>query len=133
MTLHVGFKGLLNGITQAGIQKIKTISSKKNISAYISPHIHQCCYEVSKASDKRVSDFQDKYGEEVIEKKEEKTFINLHKSLRKELQSHGMLNEHIFDSHRCTACTDGLPSHYKSTFIDQEKRDTVLLTIAYLR
>lgn len=133
LALHAGFRGVLGGIIEKGVNTVKKYAPGENINVYIAPHIQNCCYEVSKATDNRVQKFKELFGNNVIIENKKGIFIDLRYAITKILEKQKVQKQHVYGERTCTACKESFPSHYKSTFIQKTKRDTVLLTIARLR
>ena len=86
---HAGWRGLLGGIIQNTIKKMRQLSSKNsNIQAYIGPCIRRMSYEVSKSF---VNSLEPKY-QIFVYKKKGKLYYDLPKLAKYILSETGILN-----------------------------------------
>lgn len=107
--IHSGWKGTFNSITKKTIETLLEEYNVdiNNLSAYIGPHIRQCCYEISE-------ELKDKF----IEKKaisEEKLFkgrnLSLEECILKDLRDMGVKEEKINSISLCTHCSKDIKLH----------------------
>ena len=107
--IHSGWKGTYNSITKKTIEALieEYDVNVDNISAYIGPHIRQCCYEVSE-------DLKEKF----IKKKnrsENELFIgrnlNLEECILQDLRGIGVKEEKINSLCLCTHCCKEIKLH----------------------
>jgi len=98
--LHVGWKGLTNGIIERGIAKFRS----RSIVAWIGPHIGQCHYEVGADLKNR---FPQKYL--VPGRDSEHWMLDLAGVATEQLESHGVVD--IIRHSKCTFCH---PENYYS-------------------
>jgi YfiH family protein len=89
--LHVGWRGLLEGIVAAGS---KALGSDK-LAAAIGPGIGPCCYEVG---EEVAAPFRERFGDEVVRGRR----LDLWTSAERALRAAGVHRVDRFD--RCTAC-----------------------------
>lgn len=88
--LHVGWRGLLAGIVDAGVQALGG-----TLAAAIGPGIGPCCYEVG---DEVAAPFRDRFGADVLRG----CNLDLWTSAERALRAAGVEQVHRVD--RCTAC-----------------------------
>ena len=92
--IHAGWKGLKNGIISKSTNLLKShINDLNEITAFIGPSISQKNYEVK-------NEFIDYFGNEFIDKVEDKFFCNLKGVASSQLQKLGVKN--IIDCNQCT-------------------------------
>ena len=92
--IHAGWKGLKNGIISKSTQLLKShINDLNEITAFIGPSISQKNYEVK-------NEFIDYFGNEFIDKVEDKFFCNLKGVASSQLQKLGVKN--VIDCNQCT-------------------------------
>ena len=92
--IHAGWKGLKNGIISKSTELLKSyINDFNEITAFIGPSISQKNYEVK-------NEFIDYFGNEFIDKVEDKFFCNLKGVASSQLQKLGIKN--VIDCNQCT-------------------------------
>ncbi len=92
--IHAGWKGLKNGIISKSTKLLKShINDLNEITAFIGPSISQKNYEVK-------NEFIDYFGNEFIDKVEDKLFCNLKGVASSQLQKLGVKN--VIDCNQCT-------------------------------
>ena len=92
--IHAGWKGLKNGIISKSTKLLSShINDLKEITAFIGPSISQKNYEVK-------NEFIDYFGNEFIDKVEDKFFCNLKGVASSQLQKLGVKN--VIDCNQCT-------------------------------
>lgn len=126
MLVHAGWRGSAAGITRQGVARFmqETDCAAKDIFAAIGPCIHECCYEVGTEVAKAFANcLGERYAEALQVTPEKGTEgtgpaltpepeaaysyrLNLAHANRVILEQTGILPEHIFESHLCTACHD---------------------------
>jgi YfiH family protein len=89
--LHVGWRGLLAGVIQAGASAL----GDHALAAAIGPGIGPCCYEVG---EEVAAPFRERFGEDVVRDRR----LDLWTSAERALHAAGVEHVHRFD--RCTAC-----------------------------
>ncbi len=89
--LHVGWKGLLAGIVEAGVQAL----GAHGLAAAIGPGIGPCCYEVG---EEVAGPYRERFGDDVMRGRN----LDLWTSAERALLAAGVESVHRFD--RCTAC-----------------------------
>ena len=89
--LHVGWRGLLEGIVEEGV----TALGGDGLVAAIGPGIGACCYEVG---EEVAAPFQDRYGEDVVRE----THVDLALATERALRAAGV--ESVDRNGHCTAC-----------------------------
>lgn len=102
--LHAGRKGLLDGVLQNGVARLKNDYgiSASHISAAIGPAIGPCCYEVEKEIG---LGFEQKFGGGVIKnRKEDRVFLDLQEAAESALAGSGVAKERICILDICTSC-----------------------------
>ncbi|WP_081825243.1 polyphenol oxidase family protein [Persephonella sp. IF05-L8] len=116
VVIHAGWKGLLSGIIQKGIEFFE---KKENIYAFIGAHARKCCYEVQQ-------DFIEKNGIEkkYIYKENNKLTFAMSELATDILRKYGV--KQVEDLSICTICSDSLFSYRKGNFNER------VLTFAWL-
>jgi YfiH family protein len=89
--LHVGWRGLLAGIVEAGAQALGT----RGLAAAVGPGIGPCCYEVG---EEVATPFRERFGQDVVRERR----LDLWTSAERALRAAGVERVDRFD--RCTAC-----------------------------
>jgi polyphenol oxidase len=89
--LHVGWKGLLAGIVEAGARAL----GGGPVAAAIGPGIGSCCYEVG---EEVAALYRERFGEEVLRGRS----LDLPEATERALRAAGV--EQVERSGRCTAC-----------------------------
>jgi YfiH family protein len=89
--LHVGWKGLLAGIVEAGARAL----GGGPVAAAIGPGIGPCCYEVG---EEVAASYRERFGEEVLRGRS----LDLPEATERALRAAGI--EEVERSGRCTAC-----------------------------
>jgi YfiH family protein len=105
--LHVGWKGLLAGIAEAGVEAIRdgrrgsqvTDCYLEKISAAIGPGIGPCCYEVG---EEVAGPFRDRFGSDVVRGRN----LDLAEATERALRAADC--ETVWRSDHCTACEPNL-------------------------
>lgn len=102
---HGGWKGSLGNISKEVIENMihNFHSNLKDIKVAIGPSIGKCCYEIRSDLEEL---FLDKYSDkvEIIEKRNNKIFLDLWRVNLINLLDMGILKENIFLSDTCTSC-----------------------------
>lgn len=93
--LHVGWKGLLAGIVDAGARAL----GAGPVAAAIGPGIGPCCYEVG---DEVAGPYRDRFGDDVVAGRN----LDLPEATERALRAAGV--EDVFRVGRCTACEPDL-------------------------
>ena len=91
VVLHVGWKGLLAGIVEAGVRAL----GDGAVAAAIGPGIGACCYEVG---DEVAGPYRDRFGEDVIVGRN----LDLAQAAERALRAAGVVRVERVD--RCTSC-----------------------------
>lgn len=130
-SVHAGHQGLSGGIIGKAIESFADIAAvKQDLHAFIGPHIGNCCYNIVESNDGRIEKFRKKYGKYIVEERDGGAFLDLGFAAKEELVRAGIAESRITINEQCTYCSDNnLPSHYRSTYRDNEKRKTTLVTI----
>jgi polyphenol oxidase len=89
--LHVGWRGLLDGIIAAGAEAV----ADGTLAAAIGPGIGPCCYEVG---EEVAAPYRDRFGDDVVRERR----LDLWTSAERALRAAGVAHVERFD--RCTAC-----------------------------
>jgi YfiH family protein len=89
--LHVGWRGLLEGIVASGVQAL----GGGKLAAAIGPGIGPCCYEVG---EEVAAPFRERFGDDVLNESR----LDLWTSAERALRAAGVERVDRFD--RCTAC-----------------------------
>jgi len=107
--IHSGWKGTYKSITKKTIDKLvyEYKVNPKDITAYIGPHIRQCCYEVS-----------EELKNNFLKEKniaEDKLFLgrnlNMEECILKDLRDSGVIEENIKSVLLCTHCSQEIKLH----------------------
>ena len=101
--LHVGWKGLLDGIAEAGVSAIRNGAEGAqvtgcylgNIAAAIGPGIGPCCYEVG---DEVAAPYRERFGEDVVRGRN----LDLAEATERALRTAGCGT--VWRTEHCTAC-----------------------------
>lgn len=130
-SVHAGHQGLSGGIIGRAVESLIGIdAAKETLHAFIGPHIGNCCYNIVESKDGRIEKFRKKYGKHTVEERDGGAFLDLESATKGELGRAGIAESHITINGKCTYCSENnLPSHYRSTYRDNEKRKTTLVTI----
>ena len=89
--LHAGWRGLLEGIVDAGVRAL----GRGELTAAIGPGIGPCCYEVG---EEVATPFRERFGDDVVRGSR----LDLWTSAERALRAAGVDRVERFD--RCTAC-----------------------------
>ena len=89
--LHAGWRGLLEGIIEAGAEEV----AGATLAAMIGPGIGPCCYEVG---EEVAAPFRERFGEDVVRDGR----LDLWTSAERALRAAGV--SHVERLDRCTAC-----------------------------
>lgn len=89
--LHIGWKGLLAGIADAGVRAL----GGGDLAAVVGPGIGPCCYEVG---EEVAAPFRERFGEDVLDGRN----LDLRTSAERALRANGV--ERVDHVDRCTAC-----------------------------
>ena len=89
--LHVGWRGLLAGIVEAGARAL----GDRELAAAIGPGIGPCCYDVG---EEVAAPFRERFGDDVVHESR----LDLWTSAERALRAAGVEQVDRFD--RCTAC-----------------------------
>ena len=116
VVIHAGWKGLLSGIIQKGIEFFE---KKENIYALIGAHARKCCYEVQQDFIQK-NHIEKKY----IYKENNKLTFAMSELTADILKKHGV--RQVEDISICTICNDNLFSYRKGNFNER------ILTFAWL-
>lgn len=101
--VHAGYKGLLQGIIQNVIKKMRTefAVNSKNLYVGIGPAIGRCCYMVDSSRTKQFGALLPK-NPEIIEKRQDELFLDLGRVAEVLLASEKVQTERITKAHICT-------------------------------
>lgn len=101
--VHVGWKGVLNGITIRAVEVMMEKSKCKasDIVAYVGPGIHICHFEVS---DKLADQFENAFEFIANTSQEGRKTIDLPLMIKSQLEQSGILANNIEISPMCTYC-----------------------------
>ena len=93
--LHVGWRGLLDGIVSAGVAAL----ANGSLVAAIGPGIGPCCYEVG---EEVAAPYRERFGDDVVQDRN----LDLPRAAERALRAAGCL--HVETSGHCTACEPDL-------------------------
>ena len=98
--VHVGWRGLVNGILQNSVNLIlKNNIFLDDIQVFVGPSIQKCCFEVGPEI---IHLFNNNYIKKI---KYGKYLVDLQSSLKFQLESYGMKQKQINIHSDCTSCT----------------------------
>ncbi len=104
--IHAGWRGIVQGIAQAGIEMIiKQGGDPASLFVLMGPSIRKCCFEVSQDV---ASKFPQKF---VITNSNGNITVDLHKALEAQLISKGVNPVNIIDTQKCTCCSHEMFSY----------------------
>lgn len=112
--LHIGYRGLLGGIVNRMVSKLKKQNSIiSNIIVGVGPAIEYCCYDVP---DRRIIEFKQKYKflKNFYKKTSNKYFLNLKETFKQILVNSGVKKKNINILDMCTSCNQNFFSYRKS-------------------
>lgn len=113
--IHIGWRGLLNGIEKKLIDLLKNGGIDiKGLNFYFGPSIERGCYEVD---NNLYNTFYSKnYRKNIFFKKSEKKYLmDIKKGIYLSLKESGILEKNIMDSNICTFCENHrFPSYRKN-------------------
>lgn len=103
MVLHAGRAGVFSNIIKEGIYKLQKHydSFFKNIIVCVGPHIKACCYEVGSEV---VSEAECLGYTYAISQRENKSYLDLEKIVKKQLQALGIRQENTEFMDQCSCC-----------------------------
>ena len=114
---HSGWKGTLKLIAKKTAEKLNESFGIEysNLKCFLGPSIKKCCYEVSRAGDRRVKDFINRFGSNVVRREGSRIYLDLQKAITLQLGELGILKDNIEVSSLCTCCSENskLPSYYR--------------------
>lgn len=101
---HAGWRGTLSLIAKKTAKELNKCFGVKysDIICYLGPFIGKCCYEVSRARDKRVQKFVSEFGSGVVIKKGVGNYLDLREAVVRQLREIGILKRNIEVSDICT-------------------------------
>lgn len=102
--VHAGYKGILNGVIENTIKKIKDLGGESNnIQVLVGPSIRECCYDVDS---KRVKLFDLTYPEftNMHSRRNGKYYLHLTEIAKQILISRGIYRKNILQTMECTKC-----------------------------
>ncbi|MEA5002959.1 MAG: peptidoglycan editing factor PgeF [Christensenella sp.] len=103
---HAGWRGVYEGITGNIIRLFEQCGCRpRDILVGIGPHIMPCCFEVQEDVARL---FIEKFGEDVTEVREGRTYVDLQLALLKQMEQCGLQPEHITCADLCTYCREDL-------------------------
>lgn len=112
---HAGWRGSLLGLSLAMVKNFIALGSKvSNLRVHIGPHIQRSCYEIGgDLADQFVKKFNDS---SIIEKKLNKTFLDLKKVNIYQLLKVGLQPKNITFDDYCTFCNHDLFFSFRRDF-----------------
>ncbi len=111
--LHVGWRGLKEGIVSRAIEYIKSLdNSYTEINTMFGPRIRECCYQVGQDM---INELAETLPTEVVEKgikrrRGGRLFFSLGDAVTSLLKSVGVKGK-IYDLYLCTCCSGYFPSY----------------------
>lgn len=103
---HAGWRGTLGGVTANILGKLRELGvGPGDVLFGIGPSIGPCCFEVQ---DDVSSQFLEKYGDEVVERRDGRQFVDLWRTLALQLEAMGVPPENVTFSMQCTYCREEL-------------------------
>lgn len=129
--VHSGWKGTFSKITCNTIENMlqQFGCDAKNITAYIGPHIRNCCYEV---------------GDELIEKfKSETSYkgysivtgrkLDLTKCIKLQCIEAGIKEDKVYDTNLCTGCSDESKGIMLHSYRKMKENSGRLFSLIYMK
>ncbi len=106
--VHSGWRGAVQGITAATIDRItrETAFEAASAFAYLGPSIRVCCFEVG---EEVAAQFDEKY----LDRSREKAHVDLAGYTMDVLRTRGFADERISDSGLCTRCDGSIFHSYR--------------------
>jgi polyphenol oxidase len=106
--VHSGWRGAVQGITAATIERItqETPFDTASAFAYLGPSIRVCCFEVG---EEVAAQFDDKY----LDRSRAKAHVDLASYTSDILRARGFAEERISDSGLCTRCDGSIFHSYR--------------------
>lgn len=106
--VHSGWRGAVQGITAATIDRIarETAFDSASAFAYLGPSIRVCCFEVG---EEVATQFDEKY----LDRSREKAHVDLAGYTIDILRARGFADERISDSALCTRCDGSIFHSYR--------------------
>ena len=100
MVLHIGWRGIKDGIIENGIKIFKEREGIQNLKIVLGPGIKKCCYEVKEDIIK--------YFEGFLEKRDEKIYLDLEKLIIHKFLKEKIPLKKIFTFPYCTSCKNDI-------------------------
>lgn len=107
--IHSGWRGTFSCIVSKTINEMKKLYETKaeNLVAYIGPHIHQCCYEVSEELIERFKNAEIYKGVDVTKGR----MLSMVDCITHQMVVDGIKRENIQDIDICTLCNNEFKLH----------------------
>jgi len=119
---HAGWRGVVGKIAEKTIEKIvKLGGSAKNIRVAMGPGINKCHFDIGKNIGKKFIPYK-----ELIEKRDDKYFVELKEIIKKQLLHSGITEKNIENKNDCTFCNS---KKYFSFRKEQEKNVGLMIIL----
>ncbi|MBI4051462.1 MAG: polyphenol oxidase family protein [Elusimicrobia bacterium] len=120
---HMGWRGIAQGLAGVMVEEFgKEGVAAEDISAAVGPHILHCCFRVG-------PEVAQKFPvDSTVVREGETTYVNLSEEVRRQLEEHGVPEENVTFSLKCTAC---LPEEFFS--YRREKLDLRMMAFLCLK
>jgi YfiH family protein len=126
--VHVGWQGSVHGIVQVVVNKMKHDfgTSPTDLIAYLGPCAKVCCYVVEDDFLENLEDSE--FTEQVIFKRDNKTFFNLPRFIKLQLLDLGVKQENIRKQYNsCTICDERFHSYRRDKKTKYRQATVVVL------
>lgn len=106
--VHGGWRGAAGGVALRTVEVLQQMFKRdpEELLAFIGPSAGPCCYEVKE-------DVATLFREQVLERREGKTYLDLRKEHLRQLREAGVEEKHVEVHDSCTICTPALFHSYR--------------------
>jgi YfiH family protein len=115
--LHIGYKGLLQGILDSFHRILEMLSDDCKINAAIGDHIHECCFEVQEDILNHFHNFHLFRKHDIITP-DGRTFINLRNMIKRWYEEKGFQGA-LHDLSKCSCCNENLHSYRRNKTVQR--------------
>lgn len=121
--VHAGWRGILSNISANFIASLfdKYNVNLGEIKVCIGPSIRKCCFEIQ-------DDIINLFPVTAIDKRNSKTYVDLHLIVKEQLLISGLHLENIYDSNICSCCSSGQFFSYRATGTKKRMRSIIMLS-----
>jgi YfiH family protein len=107
--VHAGWRGALGEIPLRALEMLRARGTQPgDLRAVLGPSIRTCCYVVS---DDLAAQFTARFGPEVVVRRDGRPYLDVARSVRRQLEEGGVPAAHISDTGECTSCDKRFHSH----------------------